>query len=155
MRLYTFTNFYLSSIQQGIQPLHVTSELFVKYPNELRTQSSVYPDAILQEWAKNHKTVVCLNGGNNADLNEIWVKLNSFGLTLNLPFAKFHEDEQSLGGVVTSMGIVVPTEIYEFASKLRTARYQPDDAPGLTDYPYGHPVGREFAEFLNQFGLAK
>jgi hypothetical protein len=31
LRLYTFCNFYLSSIQQGIQSAHIVSELFVDY----------------------------------------------------------------------------------------------------------------------------
>ena len=29
LRLYTFTNFYLSSIQQGIQPAHAQNELMM------------------------------------------------------------------------------------------------------------------------------
>ena len=60
MRAYYFGNFYLSSIQQGIQAGHVTHELFVKYPDRHIPASQ---GDRLWEWAEHHKTMILLNGG--------------------------------------------------------------------------------------------
>jgi hypothetical protein len=145
MRLYTFTNYYLSSIQQGIQPLHVTSELFVKYPNEQHDINS--PDYLVWEWAKNHKTVVCLNGGNNADLHDSLALISTFAKDLGLPWAYFREDAESLAGAMTSLGVIVPAKLYEYAAELRKLNIRNYDEFTGTEY--------DFAMFLNQFGLAK
>jgi hypothetical protein len=117
MRLYTFGNYYLSSIQQGIQAAHLTAELFTKYTNELRDVHT--PDGVLYEWATNHKTMVCLNGGNNSELAEISDKLFFLGKALGLPSTEFREDVDSLGGITTCCGIVVPTYLYEGAQEAR------------------------------------
>jgi hypothetical protein len=45
MRLYTFGNYYLSSIQQGIQAGHAAVELFNKYENSEQLNT-------VKEWAK-------------------------------------------------------------------------------------------------------
>jgi hypothetical protein len=100
MRLYTFTNFYLSSIQQGIQTAHVVSELSIK----------AHP--LYTEWAKDHKTIIVLNGGNSKSLQDVYSKLTRLVET-KYPIAKFNEDEQSLNEAFTCVGIVVPAKIYE------------------------------------------
>ena len=107
MRLYTAGNYYLSSIQQGIQGAHVLGELFTKY-GENTTGGGYY----LYDWARNHKTMICLNGGNASALREFYALLQSPGNKL-LPYAKFHEDEQSLDNAMTCVGVVVPARIYE------------------------------------------
>ena len=38
---------------------------------------------------------------------------------MHLPFAKFHEDEQSLGGALTYVGIVIEEKYYNAASEMR------------------------------------
>lgn len=123
MRLYTFTNYYLSSIQQGIQPLHVVGELFVKYEDR---ESATQQRHVLYKWAREHKTVICLNGGAAADIVEIY---NALALriapVLRLPFADFHEDEYSLSGIRTSVGIVIPKHIYDPV-------FDANQQPGLT-----------------------
>jgi hypothetical protein len=116
MRLYTFCNFYLSSIQQGIQPAHVVADMFVKYSGSTTQNHESYS---LFEWAKNHKTMICLNGGNAADIREVWEKVQQLGRELGLAHGCFHEDEQSLDGTMTCVGIVVPTRIYEYNDQVR------------------------------------
>lgn len=147
MRLYTFTNCMLSPVQQGIQPAHVISELFIKYLNELHDVHS--SDHVLYDWAKNHKTLISLSGGNNQGLLFVETQLTKFGDVLNLPFASFREDEQSLGGILTCCGIVVPARIYEAAAKLRD-----DCSLSAWDLQILH-IELEFAEFLNQYSLAR
>jgi hypothetical protein len=112
MRLYTLTNYYLSSIQIGIQSAHVLGELVNKYPEipcdlTVRVQSR----ETLCDWMQNYKTMICLNGGNNADLMATFELFNDLRNT-GLPFAKFNEDEQSMDGMLTCIGIVVPEYIY-------------------------------------------
>lgn len=105
MRLYTFGNYYLSSIQQGIQAAHVVSEMSVRYAKG-SPQYDMYVD-----WALNHKTIICLNGGNNKTLIEDVVKpIEDF--CYSYPNAVFYEDEQSLGSILTCFGVIVPEYIY-------------------------------------------
>ena len=66
LRCYTFTDFMYSSIQQGIQSGHAAVELFNKYLIEEGWQNG-YAE-VVQDWAANYKTMVCLNGGTFADV---------------------------------------------------------------------------------------
>ena len=101
MRFYAAGNMYLSSIQQGIQAFHCLGEMVSNRGAEI---------GMVDEWLHNHKTLICLNGGNNAKLEDTWEFLND---PQNVyPYAKFHEDEQSMGGMLTCVGIIVPKEIY-------------------------------------------
>lgn len=149
MRLYTFTNWYLSSVQQGIQPQHLTSEFFVKYPNESQT-----PDNVLWDWAKNHKTTICLNGGNNAGLLDIYAQLEQICPKANLPFCKFHEDQDSLGGILTCVGIVVPERIYAYNELVRSKATPEAILQYQTDAQF---LTHDWAliELLSSYGLAK
>ena len=113
MRAYTFTNFMLNSVAQGIQPGHCLTDI-------LRDYQKNCPESIAREiaedWADNHKTMICLNGGNHAGIKNIWAQLEEIGAILQLPCGKFHEDEDTLGGLMTCCGIVVPEEIYNVAA---------------------------------------
>lgn len=108
LRLYTFVNFYLSSIQQGIQSAHIAHELFVKYKNNKNQIEKIY------EWATDHKTMIVLNGGPNQSIIEINNLFNDIvsDLLFITPFTSFYEDDPSLGGIMTSVGIILPEEIF-------------------------------------------
>lgn len=114
LRFYTFVNFYLSSIQQGVQSFHVLGEMFNKYSKHASTEPVVIEDR-LRDWSENHKTLIVLNGGANTDIEDKYYKLEELSRSLSfpMPFAKFSEDEKSLGGIVTACGCVLPEEIYE------------------------------------------
>lgn len=117
MRFYGFGNYYLSSLQQGLQSAHTVAELFIKYDQHSEQTNMVF------DWAKDHKTMVLLNGGNSANLAELhssFEVLEAQGM--NLPFAKFHEDEISLNNALTYVGIVVPEKYYTIASEIRQMR---------------------------------
>lgn len=96
----------MSSIQQGIQAFHVLGEMMLKYD-----EPELMVDRQFHNWLEHHKTVVCLNGGNNAKLKAFYDLLNREDNPY--PFAKFHEDEDSMDGMLTSVGIVVPEKIYK------------------------------------------
>jgi hypothetical protein len=107
LRLYSFVNYYLSSIQQGIQTGHVAVDLLRKYTMD--DSHPVHQIDFVEDWADNHKTFITLNGGNNAGILEA----SEIVVRSGLPFAFFREDEQSLGGILTSCAVIVPDYIYD------------------------------------------
>lgn len=134
MRYYGFGNYYLSSIQQGIQNAHVISTLSVKYEHGSR-QDSVY-----REWAANHIVTVLCNGGNSKSIQEMYDLFEDLSKQgMPLPFAKFHEDNQSLDGALTAVGIVVLKRHYEFDS----------------DFLPSHVTEDMFLEFISSRDIAK
>lgn len=105
MRFYAVGNRYLSSIQQGIQAFHCLGEMILEHP-------SIYSDIktkYMFDWLSKDKTLVCLNGGNNQSLMEFYESIKD---NTSYPVAKFHEDESSMGGMLTCVGIIVPETIY-------------------------------------------
>jgi hypothetical protein len=102
MRLYAFTNMYLSSLQIGLQTAHLVSEL------------SQLNHPLYQDWASNHKTIIILNGGNQQSLHEIHTFLSDY--SEEYPVAKFHEDEVSLNNALTCTGIIIPEDIYNIST---------------------------------------
>lgn len=141
MRAYFFTNMYLSSIQQGIQPLHCLVELML----------APWPDhvaGIVADWAENHKTVICLNGGPAGSIAEIYDRLKHLGKDLDLPYGFFCEDEWSLSGTMTTCGIIVPESIYGAAKQLRVSG---NDSELLQLFSKAELA---LARLLNEFPLA-
>lgn len=122
-RCYHFGNFYLSPIQQGIQAAHAQMELFNKYCPHIYNDNQV--DDIpaidmLFTWSNKHKTMICLNGGDLASMNEIKEKIcvedNIY------PFATFNESEDALGGILTNIAIVLPLRIFGAAEQIRNGK---------------------------------
>jgi hypothetical protein len=99
MRFYAVGNMYLSSIQQGIQAAHCVAEMSRLWMS----------NKMVSDWIVTHKTLICLNGGNNQSLNEFYEFVQ---YQKQFPVAKFHEDEQSMAGMLTCVGIIVPETIY-------------------------------------------
>lgn len=146
-RFYGFGNYYLSSLQQGLQSAHCISDMFLKYQKKKAKKEIMY------DWAKNHKTMVLLNGGNSLVLEQtfkFFKELKSYGM--NLPYQLFHEDEQSLNGALTYVGIVVPSEIYELAATLRanTSKIEKRKVKVVEVNDWKTRLAMK----LNQFGLA-
>jgi hypothetical protein len=108
MRFYSCGNMYLSSIQQGIQAFHCLGEMIVGFGASIETKQA----HIMNDWIKNHKTLICLNGGNNQSLTELYALLTRED-NPGYPVAKFHEDEQSMGGMLTSVGVILPERMYD------------------------------------------
>lgn len=140
-RFYGFGNYYLSSLQQGLQAGHCVAELFVQNVDEKNKSAIVY------DWAANHKTMVLLNGGNSGSLQELYdffSQLKRDGM--DLPFVKFHEDQVSLGGALTYVGMIVPSYIYDLAVTYRGQLVDPNRKANWDE---------QLAYKLNEFGLAK
>jgi hypothetical protein len=146
-RAYYFGNMYLSSIQQGIQALHCTSEMYLK----VRAQREANPQAVvdLYTWGADDKTVVLLNGGDCAALSAIADQLAS--LDNDYVWAEWSEGKTDLNSALTCVGIILPPRIYESAKELRRPpRYREDHmiCKDLTKWEL------EFIEILNRCRLA-
>ncbi len=113
MRFYALGNMYLSSIQQGIQAFHCLGEMVNNYPEiPCDLTSHAIARETLHNWMQNHKTLICLNGGNNASLVELYELLTRSD-NPGYPVAKFHEDEESMGGMLTCVGVVLSEDVYD------------------------------------------
>ena len=115
MRAYFFGNYYLSSIQQGIQAAHCLAEMFVLYTSGQTAHR-------LHTWAQEHKTMILLNGGNDAELREKYNTLQFLCSELQYPCAIFTEDVDSLNCACTCVGFVVPEKIYKYNEYERDLR---------------------------------
>ena len=162
MRLYTFVNgLYMRPIQFGIQSAHLVGDMFVKYrANGEGKLGQLY------DWAENHKTMVILSAVNTAGLHGAFAFLDNADNPY--PYAKFHEDAQSLDGAITCVGVVVPEKIYTASSDLRYNRngeYNPetetlkvvqkDDSLRYAWNEYSlTPYEMMLCQKLNEFGLA-
>jgi len=114
-RAYYFGNMYLSAIQQGIQALHCTSEMYLKYRNrDLDTDTRA---ADLIEWGEYRKTVVLMNGGDCAALTDVAMLLSKEDNPY--AWAEWSEGVPDLNGALTCVGIILPARIYESAKELR------------------------------------
>jgi len=114
-RAYFWGNYYLSSIQQGIQALHCLGEMFVKYSEEHDECEDM-----LYDWADHYKTVVVLNGGDSNDLMQLTANMAVDGN--DLPWASWAEDYRSLKNAVTCVGIIVDERIIANVDEVRLAR---------------------------------
>ena len=163
MRIYHFGNFYMSSIQQGIQAAHCQTEMFLKYneyvppgtePIILEKQDMLY------EWAANHKTMICLSGGMDINLQEIKQLMaqpeNPF------PWSYFNESEEAMNFMLTNVAVILPEEIYETAANIRSRKwvivnnsvYEGEAYPGNYKLDVSNYAIRVI-ELLNSCGLAK
>ena len=122
MRLYSFTNMYLSRLQFGLQTAHVVSEIGVRgQTGKITSDAYCY----FWKWAQQHKTIIILDGGYSENLYQ----LDGFFRSNENPYpwATFYEDPLALGsgiaegppGALTAVGIVLPERIYETAAYAR------------------------------------
>lgn len=149
MRAYFLTNMYLSPIQKGIQTAHATAELFLKYHDSKETEKN-----ILMEWARDHKTMIVLDGGNHKSLEKINHLLSGYGPEVHLPVACFREDEQSLNGAMTAVAVVLPERMYEAMSLMRQSHDITKVQFDLMYQGYDH-VEIMLITVLSEFSLAR
>ena len=140
-------NFYLSSIQQGIQAHHACTEMFRKYIKD--SKKSNKRAKMIWDWTK-HPTVYLLNGGAQEDLFE---HIDYFDNKENpYPWAFFREETGAINSALTSVAILVPEFIMR--PKLVTdsddwkESYQTGQVRGLSDYQVNLTL------YLKQFPLA-
>lgn len=148
LRLYTFTLYQLSSIQQGIQAGHAAVELGIKaYKKQMNLRQGT-EWTIYHRWATEWKTMVLLNGGDLSELEEFRDFLMFYENTF--PWAEFRESDESLGAILTSVAIILPERIFKTAEELRKNTFVTKDYPdGFTDWEL------ELINKLSRTGLAR
>lgn len=107
-RLYSLTNMYLSSLQKGLQTAHLISDL------ALSAQMDSEVDRVFSAWASEDRTIIILNGGNSLSLERWEQFLREY--CQRWPWAAFREDQQSLNGAITAVGVIVPGSVYQNTS---------------------------------------
>ncbi len=144
MRAYFFGNLYFAGIHAGIQAAHTVVEMYNKYSPEQHQRS------ILEHWAREHKTIVLLNGGYAEELRSL---IKFFSSPDNpLPWANFNESQEAADGCLTCVGIILPEEFYEAAKELRSITTK---APTPNLDKLQTVWERELAVRLNNYGLAR
>jgi hypothetical protein len=108
LRLYSFVTFYLAKgIHAGIQTGHAAVDLTRKYmPNKGESEEHV---AMVAQWADIDKTFIVLNGGMHFEMQQVLDTVRDSGY----PFAVFHESQEALAGIMTSVVVVLPESIYD------------------------------------------
>jgi len=125
MKAYFFVNSALSGIQKGLQIAHCVAEMGNKVAKEDVSPEDISAVGFAQRswyfnWARDHKTIIVLEGGFHADLMAIH---NLFTDAAEVPlipvWAAFSEDEETMNGMMTCVGIILPERIYEVAKWTR------------------------------------
>ena len=150
-RFYSFVaNLYLSPLQCGLQTAHAVS-------NMSRTDGYDPNDRIYEAWADHDKTIVicaALNHKGVLDANE---RFREFGKQLKLPTTIFFEDEESMNGMATACGIIVPSKYWDVtfvpATDVTGAAWLNGDEMSGQVWPVTSLTG-EFISFLKSFRLA-
>lgn len=125
MRAYFFVNSALSGIQKGLQVAHCVAEMSLKKfraDQKAKDVSAVefYEGAQYLDWASSHKTIIVLEGGFHADICAIRDFLSKAIEHNMMPmWASFAEDEETMNGMMTCVGIIVPEPIYMLAKTIR------------------------------------
>jgi hypothetical protein len=100
--------------------------------------------------------------GNLKGIKDIYLMLSEYAPKCDLPFAKFHEDEDSLGGIMTSCGVVLPASMFA-AVDYKTACLHPD-GPNMEETPentnilyyfHGEGVVSAYKETSPEFQIIK
>jgi len=132
MRAYFFVNSALSGIQKGMQVAHCVAEM------GRQSEAAYFRDSAREatgftDWAENHKTIIVLEGGFHAALDGIryfleagkWCDVTeppppADHFHCPYPWASFTEDEETMNGMMTCVGIILPERIYEAARAVRS-----------------------------------
>jgi len=117
MRAYVLVHSALSGIQKGIQGGHALVEMGLK------------SHPLYKEWAEGHKTVIFLEGGFQADLEqaEAVMKEHLDGRPewpSRLPWAAFREDRETLNGALTAVAVILTEKIYGEQIALTTGDFE-------------------------------
>ena len=118
--MYCLSERHLSSVQKAIQAAHAIVEYELLYGNTKE----------YQDWAKNNKTIIVLDGGNSKDLN-IAVDVLNYE---KIPFATFEEPDML--NFKTSICFLADERVFDyetygrnyndFAMKVSMNGYTPD-----------------------------
>jgi hypothetical protein len=81
------------------------------FQTRLRQQSVSF-----MQWAADDQVIIICGAGNQAGVVEVYKQIEQFNYTIpdiNLPVALFREDVQSMNGMATACGVLVPSRYYD------------------------------------------
>jgi len=142
LRFYCFVNFYLSSIQQGIQTGHCAVDLVRKYAFDQADEVSEDDEKrayVVNEWADKHKTFIILNGG---DADGVANAMGVISRT-DLPWASFFESDGALRGIQTCVGAVIPDFIFGAQFDAELTKELSEKFEGRKIYTYQYDTGTD------------
>lgn len=163
-RLYTFVaNHYISPLQCGLQTAHVVSELS-------RFKINTPQATAFNAWAATDKTIIICGAGNHGGVMRCYAELvRTGGDPLQLPVALFREDEESMNGMATACGVIVPEQFWDVkfneavnltSDQIGGRGYQRDafwshkpEAGEEVRYSLNYPEG-QFINHIKQYRLA-
>lgn len=150
-RLYSFVNhIYMSPLQWGIQTGHAAVAMMAR-----ALAGPPCLAAPFLEWNQAGPTKLVLQGGNVARLLSHEARLGELCAHLGLPFSSFREDDESLGGIITCVALLLPEELFLLEQVVDQSGYsffcRPSDetrgdAGGSLDFstiPGGLPVSEQ------------
>jgi len=152
-RLYSFVaGGYLSPMQVGLQTAHAVGNLAARYGTDEKRE-----DLWFGTWAAADKVIIICDAFNSAGVEAAYAELNRLGGAVGLPYAVFHEDQESLNGAATATAVVVP-QCYWDCKPVKNdegivwAWEYIDTDFNVTVYPLTHPEG-QFVQFLKGYRL--
>jgi len=154
-RLYAFVaGLYLSELQKGLQTGHVIGDMSLYKHNTSQSRDFI-------TWARDDKTIIICTAGNHQGVVDCWAELERINSALCLPAAIFREDEQSMNGMATACGVIVPRKYWDvrfFEQDEMTLAYwehgyEKDGQLLQRRYPLTHPEG-QFCSHIKQYRLA-
>lgn len=142
----------------------IVSEIRTKVAHLGRKVTVNTMHAMYEEWAETEPTIIVCQGGNVAMLTDLFARLKPLAVALNIPCVKFHEDEQSLGGVITSVAVLVPDTLFDVDVVMETDTTQTPTKfgqrvqhfvtkDGLHTYKPGH-IQHDFLSIVKNARLA-
>ncbi len=162
-RLYTFVaGLYLSELQKGLQTAHVVSEIAAKVMDDFDNNRPLTGMHAFSNWANKDKTIIICNAGNHKGVLECWAELKRTAIDPGfVTGAIFHEDEQSMNGMATACGVIVPEQYWdvtfdpwaENGLKDRWVYPEKGEVKNLYTYDLTTPVG-QFISHIKKYRLA-
>lgn len=153
-RLYSFINhLYMSPLQWGIQTAHCVSTMS-------RCKKTALQTLAYNEWADEEPTIIVLQGGNLGSLKRLEDTLFPLAQKLELPFASFREDQESLGGILTAVSVLVPETLFdvkkeEFFDGTVCYKHTYSNGNGYSTYDENHNLKEfELIEIIKSARLA-
>lgn len=160
-RLYSFVaNHYLSPLQCGLQTAHVVSEIAVADHLTLSLYQS------FRDWAQDDKTIIICGAGNHQGVLNCWAELKRTAVDPGfVTGAIFREDEQSMNGMATACGVIVPQRYWDvtyddgienglgYERYVHAVKNAEGAVTNLYQYTLDTPIG-QFIKHLKSYRLA-